>query len=151
MAAIASLEALLFSDAWSEASVRSALSSPVTAAFVAHVGGVCVGYLLSSLLSPEGELLRIGVHPSYRRCGIGAFLMEGFFAEAKKRNIPVFLTGAARGDAYESTQAFETFGIAPLYRMAPIAAYVKLWMLSEKEESVTAEMLQASLAGDVIP
>ena len=84
-AAIASLEALLFSDAWSEASVRSALSSPFTAALVAYVGGVCVGYLLSSLLSPEGELLRIGVHPSHRRCGMGASLMEGFFAEAKKR------------------------------------------------------------------
>ena len=82
---ISAVEALCFSDAWSEASVRSALSSPLTAALVAYVGGVCVGYLLSSLLSPEGELLRIGVHPSYRRRGIGAMLMEGFLKEAKTR------------------------------------------------------------------
>ncbi len=74
-----------------------------------------------------------------------------FFAEARARNIPVFLTGATRGDAYVSTSAFAALGITPLYQIAPVAAYVKLWMLSLKRENVTAEMLQASLAGDIIP
>ena len=74
-----------------------------------------------------------------------------FFAEAKARNIPVFLTGVSEGDAYESTRAFETLGIAPLPRIAPIAAYMKLWMLSITQDNVTAELLTASLAGDILP
>ena len=74
-----------------------------------------------------------------------------FFAEAKSRSIPVFLTGATEGDVYESTRVFEALGITPLPRIAPIAAYMKLWMLSLTKETVTAEMLTAPLAGDILP
>ena len=83
-AEIAALEALLFSDAWSESSVAATLSSPLTAAFVLRYAGQAVGYLLASLLAPEGELLRIGVHPSYRKRGFGAQLMEKFLFKARE-------------------------------------------------------------------
>lgn len=99
-----------------------------------------------------GKDVRYILHGSFHSGTVNTVSSEAkrFFAEAKERNIPVFLTGVTRGDAYESTQAFEALGILPLYRMAPIAAFVKLWMLSEKTEGVTSEMLQASLAGDVV-
>ncbi|MBQ8268357.1 MAG: ribosomal protein S18-alanine N-acetyltransferase [Clostridia bacterium] len=84
-AALAFMEAMLFSDAWSEKSVGETLSSPFTAALVAECGGECIGYLLSSLLAPEGELLRIGVHPRRRREGLGGRLMARFLTEAKDR------------------------------------------------------------------
>ena len=80
--ALARMEALLFSDAWSEASVASALSSSFSLALVAEMDGETVGYLLASVLAPEGELLRIGVLPEYRKNGIGGRLMETFMQEA---------------------------------------------------------------------
>ncbi len=79
------MEAVLFSDAWSESSVSGTLASPLAAAFVAECDGECIGYLLSSMLAPEGELLRIGVHPAHRRRGIGGALMRRFLNEAEGR------------------------------------------------------------------
>ena len=81
--AIAEMEALLFSDAWSEEGIASTLSSPFSLALIALMDGKAVGYLLASVLAPEGELLRIGVHPEYRRQGIGGCLMERFVMETK--------------------------------------------------------------------
>ena len=100
-----------------------------------------------------GEQVRYILHGSFHSGTVNTVSDEAkrFFAEAKKRNIPVFLTGVSQGDAYESTRAFEALGITPLPASAPIAAYMKLWMLSLTKENVTAEMLTASLAGDIIP
>jgi ribosomal-protein-alanine N-acetyltransferase len=81
--AIAEMEALLFSDAWSEGSVASSISSPLSLAFVAVCEGKAVGYLLASALAPEGELLRIGVCPEYRKRGIGGALMERFLLKSE--------------------------------------------------------------------
>ena len=81
--AIAEMEALLFSDAWSEGSVSSSISSPLSLAFVAVCEGKAVGYLLASALAPEGELLRIGVCPEYRKRGIGGALMERFLLKSE--------------------------------------------------------------------
>ena len=75
-----------------------------------------------------------------------------FFEQAKARGIRVFLTGVAQGAAYESTSAFQRLGIEPLFGIAPIAAFVKLWLLSaaRPQIEITAQMLQASLAADVV-
>ena len=100
-----------------------------------------------------GRDVRYILHGSFHSGTINTVSSEAkrFFAEARERGVPVFLTGVTRGDAYASTQAFAELGITPLYHIAPVAAYVKLWMLCAKHELVTAEMLQAPLAGDVIP
>ena len=80
---MAKMEALLFSDAWSEGSIASSLSSPVSLSFIAICEGRPVGYLLASALAPEGELLRIGVCPEYRKRGIGGALMERFLLKSE--------------------------------------------------------------------
>lgn len=100
-----------------------------------------------------GEDVRYILHASFHSGTVNTVSREAkrFFTEARERGIPVFLTGVARGDAYESTNAFAELGITPLYHLSPIAAYVKLWLLSAQGKTVTAEMLQSSLAGDVIP
>lgn len=108
----------------------------------------------TGMVYPEiGKEVRYILHAGFHSGTVNTVSSEAtrFFAEARKRGIPVYLTGASRGDAYASTRAFAVLGITPLYAIAPVAAFVKLWMLSAKQESVTAEMLQASLAGDVIP
>lgn len=100
-----------------------------------------------------GKDVRYILHASFHSGTVNTVSNEAkrFFAEAKEKNIPVFLTGAMKGDAYDSTSAFAQLGITPLYQIAPVAAFVKLWMLSMQGKSVTVEMLQSSLAGDIIP
>lgn len=73
--AIARLEAAVFPDAWSEKEVLSILLSKLSMSFVALSDGEVVGYMLGSLIVPEGEILRIAVHPERRRRGIGARLL----------------------------------------------------------------------------
>ncbi len=108
-AQIASLEAMLFSDAWSEGSVAATLSSPLSAAFAVEISGKTVGYLICSLLRPEGELLRIGVHPLYRRKGLGSRLMEAFFREAMARGCTeLFLE--VRADNETAIALYRRFG-----------------------------------------
>ena len=99
------------------------------------------------------EQVRYILHGSFHSGTVNTVSDEAkrFFAEAKARNIPVFLTGVSDGDAYESTRAFDALGITPVPRIAPIAAYVKLWMLFLAKGTVTADMLTASLAGDILP
>lgn len=79
--------------------------------------------------------------------------VKAFFAAAKKAGVTTFLTGVAPGAAYDSTRFFEEMGILPLYNIAPIAAFVKLWLLTagDPEVPVTHEMMQRSLGGDVVP
>ena len=82
MRGIAALERLLFSDAWSAEGIASSIDSPLSLALVAQTDSGIIGYLLASVLAPEGELFRIGVCPEHRRMGIGGKLMEGFLSQA---------------------------------------------------------------------
>lgn len=110
-ARLAALEAMLFSDAWSEAALASTLASPLTAAFTAYRDGAMVGYLLSSFLAPEGELLRIGVHPAHRRCGLGACLMERFLKAAENGGCTdLFLE--VRADNLPALSLYRRFGFS---------------------------------------
>lgn len=55
--------------------------------------------------------------------------MELFFEEARKRQIPVFLTGADPELAYDSTRIFDHYGIHVLPKASPVSMYIKLWLL----------------------
>ena len=103
-------------------------------------------------LTPD---VRYILHTSYHS---GTVNTEGeqvkaYFAAAKKAAITTFLTGVAPGAAYDSTRLFEELGIVPLYNIAPIAAFIKLWLLTVKypDTSITCDMMQRSLAADVVP
>lgn len=77
---------------------------------------------------------------------------ERFFAfvrEAEEQNIPVFLTGAGGGTAYESVKPLKTLGVHTLPEASPTAMYVKLSMaLSEKRD--LQDVLYCSLGGDLV-
>ena len=73
-----------------------------------------------------------------------------FFREASERGIEVFATGITGGPEYESVGAFGELGIIPIKNISPVAAYVKLWILSENGKEA-AEMLGLSLGGDIAP
>ena len=44
--------------------------------WVAEKEGTIVGYVCGWFVAGEGEILKVAVHPSYRRCGVGKFLVE---------------------------------------------------------------------------
>ena len=75
--------------------------------------------------------------------------MSVFFEEAKKRNIPVFIAGANTETDYASFQIFEQKNVQVLRNLSPIAAYMKLWLVLESGEEVSAVM-KKSLAEDYV-
>ena len=93
--------------------------------------GQAVGYLLASLLAPEGELLRIGVHPLYRKRGFGTRLMDAFFCEAKERACTdLFLEVRADNTAAIGLYrrfGFEDNGLRRAYYKDPPADALLMW------------------------
>lgn len=69
------LEKELFSDAWTELGLVNTLHYRPDTSFVAEIGGEPAGYLFFMAAADEGELLRIGVSPRYRRQGIARALL----------------------------------------------------------------------------
>lgn len=81
-AALAGLEALCFSDPWSEAAVLGQLTGAATISLLAEEEGQVVGALFLSCLPPEGEVYRLAVRPERRRAGLGrALLLDGLGRE----------------------------------------------------------------------
>ena len=76
------------------------------------------------MLAPEGELLRIGVHPAHRRRGVGGALMRCFLNEAAKRGCTeIFLEVRADNEgaiALYHMLGFEQVGIRRRFYRAPI-------------------------------
>lgn len=73
---VASIEAALFSDAWSKRSLENTIYYRPDTSFVAELDGKIAGYMFFMAAADEGELLRIGVKPEYRRNGVGMELMH---------------------------------------------------------------------------
>lgn len=73
---------------------------------------------------------------------------RAFLEKAKQKGITVYVTGVAEGPEYESSSAFAELGLIPLKNIAPISAYVKLWILSGDNAS---EKMDNSLSGDIVP
>lgn len=113
MPAVAALEKQLFSDAWSENMLRDCLTQKHYAVTVCTSGeepvldmepaagtGNVTGYLISTHVAGEAELLRIGVASDQRRQGIGQRLMKRLFELCEERHTPdIYLEVRASNDA----------------------------------------------------
>ncbi len=134
---IAALEAMLFSDAWSEQSTEQTLASALTLGLVATCEGEICGYLLASLLPPEGELYRIGVHPDFRRRGIAFSLMESFLSAAEAQgSTTLFLevrADNAAAIALYRRAGFADDGVRKGYYRDPIGDALLMRRESDKE------------------
>ena len=98
---IARAEASIFSDAWSESAVRSHLSSPTSRALLLLEDGALLGYLLGSVIPPEGEVYRVAVLEGERRRGAGTLLLDAFLKEAPVCFLEVRKSNAAARALYE--------------------------------------------------
>lgn len=82
---VAELEKLCFSDPWSEKSVASELTNPLSLWLVALEGELVAGYVGSQTVLDETDMMNIAVHPDYRRRGMGESLVNALVEELKDR------------------------------------------------------------------
>lgn len=86
---VAELEKALFSDAWSENMLNDCLMQSHYAVMVCIDENMsAIGYLITTHVAGEAELLRIGVDSARRRQGIGRILMEAFARLCAERKTP---------------------------------------------------------------
>lgn len=91
------------------------------------------------------------LHHSYHSgtiCSHGAG-MEAFFAEASRRQIPVFLAGADPQMVYESMKIYEKYQIHVLPVASPLSMYMKLWLLLVNDLD-PIEWMGKNIAGEVV-
>ena len=74
--ALGRLERACFSDPWSEASLREAMTAPGALSLAAERAGHTAGYLIARVIAGVAEILTIGVDPGHRRHGVGNCLLE---------------------------------------------------------------------------
>ena len=85
VAAVAELEKCCFSDPWSERSVASELTNPLSLWLVALDGEKTVGYVGSQTFLDETDMMNIAVDPAYRRQGIGEMLVNALMEALNRR------------------------------------------------------------------
>ena len=73
---VAQLEKLCFSAPWSENSISSELTNPLSCWLVALDGDRVAGYVGSQTVLDESDMMNIAVDPQYRRQGIAQALVE---------------------------------------------------------------------------
>lgn len=109
----ASLEREAFPDPWSEAMLGSGLAADSQIYFCARErNGALAGYAAVMIVLDEGELLRIGVAPGFRRQGVAAMLMERIFRTAKERKLAFMLLEVRKGNA-PAIRLYEKYGFSP--------------------------------------
>ncbi len=100
---LADAETRIFSDAWSEAALTSHLSLSTSRALLAiGEGGEVLGYLLGSVIAPEGEVYRIATLPEHRRRGVGNALLSAFLKETDECFLEVRASNASARGLYEA-------------------------------------------------
>ncbi len=85
VAPIASLERECFGDPWSEKSIASELTNPLSLWLVAMEGDTLVGYVGSQTCMDETDMMNIAVSPTHRRNGVGKALIEALVEALKKK------------------------------------------------------------------
>ena len=85
VAQVAALEAICFADPWSEKSVASELTNPLSLWLVAMDGERLAGYVGSQSVLGESDMMNVAVHPDYRRKGIAEALCNVLIEALKKK------------------------------------------------------------------
>jgi ribosomal-protein-alanine N-acetyltransferase len=83
--AVLEIEQASFLAPWTGEVFFQELRNPHSRLLVADKAGGVVGYLCRWVVVDEGQILRVAVHPNYRRCGIGKALLQETLSELKQR------------------------------------------------------------------
>jgi len=82
---VAALEAVCFVDPWSEKSVASEVTNPLSLWLVALEGDRVTGYVGSQSVLGESDMMNVAVHPEFRRKGIAEKLVLELVRQLKER------------------------------------------------------------------
>lgn len=129
-AAMAVMEAAFdprWGEAWTRDQLRDSLAMPSTFLMLADTRGTLIcegpaaGFVLSRQALDEEELLLLAVRPRERGRGLGAALVELYFAAAARRGVNrIFLEMRANNPAHSLYRrcGFEPIGVRPRYYRA---------------------------------
>jgi len=115
VARIAALEALCFSDPWSENSIRGELGNPLSLWLVAEENDTVVGYVGSQTVLGWTDMMNIAVHPDYRRRGIGEGLILELVNQLKNAGNEC-LTLEVRASNHGAIALYEKLGFVEVGR-----------------------------------
>ncbi|MDO5770203.1 MAG: ribosomal protein S18-alanine N-acetyltransferase [Psychrobacter sp.] len=102
-------------DAWDSQSINQLLSQDINQLLVAMMGEVIMGYCLYQQLFEQGEILRIGTHPSYRRQGIASRLLKVLFDRLKVEDVERLLL-EVRADNAPAIALYERHSFEIIHR-----------------------------------
>jgi ribosomal-protein-alanine N-acetyltransferase len=116
-ASLVAIERRSFSDPWSEASFREALTSPWTFGLVAEGSRGVAGYLIGRDVAGTGEVLNLAVAPELRRRGVGGALLQAGLAALRRRRVDeVFLE--VRESNHSAQALYLAYGFRPVGQRA---------------------------------
>ncbi len=123
VAEIGALEKECFSLPWSENSIRSELTNPLSLWLVAVDNGKVAGYIGSQSVMGEADMMNVAVSTRYRRQGVGRKLVEALVAALAERGVYA-LTLEVRESNEPAKQlygqlGFEQVGLRPNYYRNP--------------------------------
>lgn len=81
------LESLCFEYHWTEEQFRLGLEKKAFFVLGYEEQGILIGYLAYSIVLDEMEILNLGVHPDFRRKGIGRALMQGLMLRCREMDV----------------------------------------------------------------
>ncbi len=114
-AAVEEVEIKCFSVPWSRESFWREAAESNTLYLVAEEEGKIVGYIGAWILSGEGQVTNVAVHPSFRRRGIGEKLFAEFIACGIKRGMTA-VTLEVRPSNKAAIALYEKFGLKSVGR-----------------------------------
>ena len=99
VADVAALEAVCFSDPWSEASVASELDNPLSLWLVARDAAGLLGYVGSQSVPDEADMMNLAVRPDARRHGAAQALLQALEAALRENGIRSLTLEVRAGNA----------------------------------------------------
>ena len=115
VAQVAALETICFHDPWSEKSVASELTNPLSLWLVALDGDRVAGYVGSQSVLGESDMMNVAVHPDYRRQGVAERLCLAL-VEALKEKGNHCLTLEVRASNAPAIALYEKLGFSEIGR-----------------------------------
>ena len=110
---VAELEKICFSDPWSEKSVASELTNPLSLWLVAVEDDRVAGYVGSQSVMGESDIMNVAVHPDFRRQGVAEKLVLELVA-ALAKNDNHCLTLEVRASNAPAISLYEKLGFAQI-------------------------------------
>ena len=83
--AIAAMESAIFSCPWSETSILSELSNPLSIWIVAEENGTVIGYVGSQTVLEQSDMMNLAVLPEHRRKGVATTLVTTLISYLRQK------------------------------------------------------------------